>query len=180
MAVDKTALIDAITAASVDQENTAISADGSDVEKADKWVPQSAADAMKEAVEAAKAVMDNMDATQDEVDAAADALKQAQKAFDEAKKDGIKADDHDASCPSKAFSDLDTSKWYHEAIDYVLLKNYFNGVGDGKFDPEQNISREQLITIIYRMAEKKGLVDETGAENSLNSFVDCFAVHCFC
>ena len=28
--------------------------------------------------------------------------------------------DGGVNCPSRAFSDLDTSKWYHEAVDYVL------------------------------------------------------------
>lgn len=36
-------------------------------------------------------------------------------------------DDHQ-DCPSKAFTDLDTDKWYHEGVDYVLKQKLMNGM----------------------------------------------------
>ena len=168
-AADKSLLEEALKAAQDAQKDVMISEDGSDVDPADQWVPQSAADALKEAIDAAQAVKDNPDANQDEVDAAADALKRAQKTFDETKKDGTKADDHDASCPSKAFSDLDTSKWYHEAIDYVLLKNYFNGVGNGKFEPAGTMTRAMFVTVLGRAA---GVEEDKNAHSSFSDVAD--------
>jgi hypothetical protein len=75
-------------------------------------------------------------------------------------------DDHKTNCPGKAFSDLDTSQWYHEAIDYVLLKNYFNGVGEGKFEPDGTMTRAMFVTVLGRVAG----VD--AVENAHSSFTD--------
>jgi len=53
-------------------------------------------------------------------------------------------------CPSEKFSDLDTTKWYHEDIDYVLENNIMLGTADTIFDPEENLTRGMLVTILYR------------------------------
>lgn len=56
------------------------------------------------------------------------------------------------NCPSKAFRDLDTGKWYHEAVDYVLDAGLMEGIGGGRFAPNLELTRGQLVTILYRMA----------------------------
>ena len=55
------------------------------------------------------------------------------------------------TCPSEAYSDLDTEEWYHEAVDYVLWKGLMNGVGNGKFDPDGATSRAMIVTILWRL-----------------------------
>ena len=164
---DFDALTKAIQAAQEDQDSAVVSADGSDVATTDQWVPQSAADALTEAVGAAQAVMENKEAAQEQVDQAVTTLNNAVKAFEAARKPGTKS--HDASCPSKAFSDLDTSKWYHEAIDYVLLKNYFNGVGDGKFAPDGTMTRAMFVTVLGRAA---GVEEDRNAHSSFGDVAD--------
>ena len=62
-------------------------------------------------------------------------------------------DDHQ-DCPSKAFTDLDTDKWYHEGVDYVLKQKLMNGMGGGVFAPNANVTRGMLVTVLYRMAEE--------------------------
>ncbi len=57
-----------------------------------------------------------------------------------------------AYCPSAAYSDLDVSQWYHEYTDYVLEAGLMEGIGDGKFAPNANMTRAQLVTVLYRMA----------------------------
>ena len=56
------------------------------------------------------------------------------------------------NCPSLAFSDLNTSLWYHSATDYVLSKGLMNGVGGYKFDPNGTTTRAMAVTILWRMA----------------------------
>lgn len=58
--------------------------------------------------------------------------------------------DHD--CPSKNFTDVDTSRWYHEAIDYVVENGIMNGTTSTKFAPNVNMTRAQLVTVLYRLA----------------------------
>ena len=53
-------------------------------------------------------------------------------------------------CPSEKFSDLDTTKWYHEDVDYVLDNKIMLGTSDTEFDPEGSLTRGMLVTILYR------------------------------
>ena len=73
-----------------------------------------------------------------------------------------------AYCASAAYSDLNTNAWYHESIDYVLKTGLMRGVGDGRFDPDGEMTRAQLVTVLYRMAGSPTV--ETG-----NTFEDVMA-----
>ena len=58
--------------------------------------------------------------------------------------------DHD--CPSLAFTDLDVSKWYHEAVDFALNQGLMRGYGGGIFAPGDTLSRAMLAQILYNKA----------------------------
>lgn len=70
------------------------------------------------------------------------------------------------NCPSKAFSDLDADAWYHEGVDYALTNGLMNGVGGGKFEPDGQLTRAQLVTVLYRAAGEP----DTGKQ--VNPFTD--------
>ena len=70
--------------------------------------------------------------------------------------DGTAAD----NCPSLAFSDLDTSMWYHEAVDYAIENGLMNGTGNSVFSPETPITRAQAVTVLWRL-ENEPQVDYT-------------------
>lgn len=70
------------------------------------------------------------------------------------------------NCPSKAFSDLDAKAWYHEGVDYALTNSLMNGVGGGKFEPDGQLTRAQLVTVLYRAAGEP----DTGKQ--VNPFTD--------
>lgn len=55
-------------------------------------------------------------------------------------------------CPSRAFADLDTSLWYHEATDFVLQNRLMDGYGNGLFGPGDNLTRAQFAQILYNRA----------------------------
>lgn len=55
-------------------------------------------------------------------------------------------------CPSEAFSDVDTHRWYHQGLDFVLSQGLMNGVGGGRFQPDGTLTRGQMVTILYRLA----------------------------
>lgn len=69
-------------------------------------------------------------------------------------------------CPSKAFTDLDADAWYHEGVDYALTNGLMNGVGSGKFEPDGQLTRAQLVTVLYRAAGEP----DTGKQ--VNPFTD--------
>lgn len=55
--------------------------------------------------------------------------------------------------PTKAasFTDL-TQDWYKDAVAWAEEQKVVNGVGDGKFGPDGNVTREQLAAILHRLA----------------------------
>ena len=57
-------------------------------------------------------------------------------------------------CPSKAFTDLDCSKWYHEGVDFALTSGLMEGMGNGIFSPDSHMTRGQLVTVLYRLADE--------------------------
>ncbi len=57
-----------------------------------------------------------------------------------------------SSCPCAKFVDVDTSRWYHEGLDYVVEYEIMNGITENRFAPNENITRGMVMTILYRMA----------------------------
>ena len=54
-------------------------------------------------------------------------------------------------CPSKHFTDVDLSQWYHEDLDYVVANGLMVGVSDTEFAPNQPITRAMVVTAIWRL-----------------------------
>lgn len=55
--------------------------------------------------------------------------------------------------PSKkaSFTDL-TQEWYLDAVAWAEENSVVNGMGDGLFAPNGSVTREQLVTILHRLA----------------------------
>lgn len=72
--------------------------------------------------------------------------------------------------PAKAasFTDL-TQDWYKDAVAWADEQQVVNGIGNGKFDPNGNVTREQLATILYRLSG-----GASGMENLFTSSYDAF------
>lgn len=68
------------------------------------------------------------------------------------------------------FSDVAAGKWYTEAVGWAAENEIVNGVGDGRFDPDGNITREQLAAIVYRYCQAMG-IDSTQRKD-LSAFSD--------
>ncbi len=50
------------------------------------------------------------------------------------------------------FSDVAPNSWHNEAISWLYDKGIVSGYENGKFGAEDNITREQLVTLFYRYA----------------------------
>ncbi|MBQ4340137.1 MAG: S-layer homology domain-containing protein [Firmicutes bacterium] len=88
-------------------------------------------------------------------------------------------------CSCNEFSDLDPEKWYHEAVDYVIEKGIMKGVGEDEFDPDGELTRAMMWTMLARQdgvdttgegvwyasalewAKDKGITDGTGANKDI-------------
>ena len=67
---------------------------------------------------------------------------------------------------SADFTDVVQGMWYSQAVAWAAEQGIVNGVGNGKFDPNGVVTREQLATILYRYD-----YDATGTD-TLPPFVD--------
>lgn len=58
------------------------------------------------------------------------------------------------------FSDVAEGTWYTQAVAWAAGEGIVQGVGDGRFAPEEKITREQLFTILFRLAKYRGVVTD--------------------
>ena len=73
------------------------------------------------------------------------------------------------------FGDMNGTEWYAEAVRWAASEQIVNGYDNGNFGPNDPITREQLVTILYRYAQYKGL-DTATTEENLTSFADAAQV----
>jgi len=62
----------------------------------------------------------------------------------------------DVSGLPNPFDDVDDGKWYTDAIKWATSNGIVSGYGDGKFGPEDNITREQLAVMIINYQKYSG------------------------
>lgn len=55
------------------------------------------------------------------------------------------------------FTDVPAGSWYTAAVNWCSENKIVNGIGDGLFAPDDQITREQIVTILYRFAKFRGL-----------------------
>ena len=75
-----------------------------------------------------------------------------------------------AEATESAFSDVATGMWYSNAIAWAASKNIVNGFEDGTFQPDAPVTRAQLVTILYRYAQYKGM--DVSTLSDLAQFTD--------
>lgn len=64
--------------------------------------------------------------------------------------------------PSYGFTDVPSGKWYTKAVNWAANKGYVKGTGPNTFSPNAEVSREQMVTILYRYAQSFGAAYEGG------------------
>ena len=70
------------------------------------------------------------------------------------------------------FVDVSESEYYSVAVGWAAKNEIVNGVGDNKFDPNAEITREQLIVILYRYSKfMKGNISK-GEDTNILSYED--------
>ena len=52
------------------------------------------------------------------------------------------------------FSDVAADAWYADAVRWAVAEGVMSGYGDGKFGPEDVVTREQLAVILYALADR--------------------------
>ena len=68
------------------------------------------------------------------------------------------------------FSDVAAGIWYTDAVAWAAENGIVNGTTDTTFAPGEDITREQLVTVLYRYAESKGY--DVSASADLSGYPD--------
>jgi uncharacterized repeat protein (TIGR02543 family) len=73
----------------------------------------------------------------------------------------------------KQYSDVSADQWYYTDVAKALAAGYITGTQSNLISPEQNITREQAITMLARIKEAKATQEST---QSLNQVADASAI----
>lgn len=76
------------------------------------------------------------------------------------------------------FTDVPSEKWYAAAIDWAFETGVVKGVSETLFGPDEEITREQLVTMLYRYAQTQESFDTT-ATAELSAFSDADTVSAY-
>ncbi|MPM50429.1 hypothetical protein SDC9_97168 [bioreactor metagenome] len=68
------------------------------------------------------------------------------------------------------FTDVAQGAWYYDAVNWAAQNSIVNGMGGSLFAPASNVTREQLVVMLYRYAGYKGVTDQ--ASGTLSKFPD--------
>ncbi len=73
------------------------------------------------------------------------------------------------------FVDL-TEDWYVDAVKWAAVNGIVKGYGNGKYGPDDLITREQMATILWRYAKYKDIDVSVGENTNILSYNDAFEI----
>lgn len=73
------------------------------------------------------------------------------------------------------FTDVMSTDWFASSVTWAKQNNVSAGNPDGTFGVVENITREQLVTMLYKFAKSKGMVTEVPT-GDLNAYADAAQV----
>lgn len=71
---------------------------------------------------------------------------------------------------STVFTDVKEDSWYADAVEWAASSGIVNGVGNDLYDPNGDVTREQIATMLYRYVKHLGL--DVSSRGSLDKFYD--------
>jgi hypothetical protein len=77
---------------------------------------------------------------------------------------------------ANTFSDVKAGQWYTDAVAWANANGIVTGMGGGLFGTDNNVTREQMATILYNYANYRGYDIAITATAGIESFADAPAV----
>ena len=75
------------------------------------------------------------------------------------------------------FTDVVAGSWYEKAVVWANGKGIVTGFDETTFAPNSPITREQLVTMLYRYAEYMGYDVSVAEDTNILSYEDAFSIH---
>lgn len=74
------------------------------------------------------------------------------------------------------FIDVADGAYYNRAVIWAETNGIVNGISDSEFAPDNKITREQIVTIMFRFAKYKGIDVSVGEDTNILSYDDVASV----
>ena len=81
------------------------------------------------------------------------------------------------SAEGTGFTDVEDGAWYTEAILWAQANGIVEGFGDGTFQPNASMTREQMMAVFYRYSQHKGY--DVSDTMSLGIFTDSIKIQSY-
>ena len=78
---------------------------------------------------------------------------------------------------TNGFSDVPNGDWYTQAVAWASKNGVVNGIGNGRFDPNGKITREQIAVILFRYAKQQGIY--VGKRGNFGKYADANKVNSY-
>ena len=75
---------------------------------------------------------------------------------------------------TNTFDDVPNGTWYTDAVTWAAENGVVAGIGNGRFDPDGSVTREQTAVILFNYAQSKGY--DVSARADLSVFPDAGSV----
>ena len=75
---------------------------------------------------------------------------------------------------TNTFDDMPDGTWYTDAVTWAAENGVVAGIGNGRFDPDGSVTREQTAVILFNYAQSKGY--DVSARADLSAFPDAGSV----
>ena len=75
-----------------------------------------------------------------------------------------------------SFGDAADGAWYAKAVRWAAGSGVVKGYDSEHFGPDDAVTREQMVTILYRYAQYKGYDVSVGEDTNILSFADAMTV----
>ena len=77
---------------------------------------------------------------------------------------------------AEGFNDVYENDWYNHAVRWATANGIAKGYGEGYFGPSDSVTREQLVSILWRYAQYKGIGVSVGEDTNILSYEDAFDI----
>lgn len=72
--------------------------------------------------------------------------------------------------PTVSFTDAQSTDWYAEAVTYAVENGLFQDTSATTFEPNANMNRAMLVTVLYRMSGEQAKADTASGDVAQNAW----------
>ena len=87
--------------------------------------------------------------------------------------------ENEPSAAAASFTDVVSGQYYTDAVAWANANGIVTGYGNGKFGPNDVVTREQLAAILYRYAQCKKYDVSVGEDTNILSYADAQSVSAY-